>query len=181
MADEDRDEAAEAADDEAGSESDDATADEQNTSAADEHEGATSDEPDEPTSDEQDDGTANEPNEMSADEQDDASAGKQDDSSEERDKSVDAMGQDKYRTVIGGQYGASIRKRLLIYGSVLAVIVVIVVVSLTVVRNYDGREMPLKDTGPWTEAGAKQATPRDDDFPRNGPTNTIKRSKIRNP
>lgn len=104
--------------------------------------------------------------------------GRSDAEEEGKDNRIDAMGKDKYRDVIGGQYGATLRKRVLVYGSVLAIIIVIVVVSLTVVRNYDGRDIALKDTAPWTEAGATQAKPRDTDFPPNGPTKTIKRGKI---
>ena len=92
--------------------------------------------------------------------------------------SIDAMGKDKYRTVIGGQYGASVRKRLLIYGAAVGVIVVVVIVSLTFVKNYDNRKIALKDTAPWTLPGATQSKPRDDDFPPNGPTNTIKAGRI---
>lgn len=97
---------------------------------------------------------------------------------EKRDSSVDAMGRDKHREVIGGQYGATLRKRLLVYGAAVGFIALIVIVSLTFVRGYDGRDMPLKDTAPWTRAGATQTAPRDADFPNNGPTNTIRADKI---
>ena len=45
---------------------------------------------------------------------------------------LDAMGNDKRRSVIGQQYGASARKRLLVYGIAVAVIVLVVVAFLTV-------------------------------------------------
>jgi len=40
---------------------------------------------------------------------------------------LDAMGNDKRRSVIGRQYGASARKRLLVYGIAVTVIVLVVV------------------------------------------------------
>ncbi len=39
---------------------------------------------------------------------------------------LDAMGNDKRRPVIGQQYGATARKRLLVYGIAIAVIVLVV-------------------------------------------------------
>lgn len=82
---------------------------------------------------------------------------------------VDAMGNDKRREVIGKQYGASVRKRLLVYGAFVGIVVVLAIVFLTVVTNYDNREMPLKDTAPWTTASGAQEAPRDVDFKANGP------------
>jgi hypothetical protein len=93
---------------------------------------------------------------------------------------VDAMGNDKRREVVGQQYGATVRKRLLVYGGVVGVIVVVVIAFLTVVKGYDNRDVPLKDTAPWTEAGASQAPPRDVDFKANGPTDTIPAKDIVN-
>lgn len=91
---------------------------------------------------------------------------------------VDAMGRDKRRQVVGGQYGATVRKQLTVYGVFVAVTVVLVIVFLTVVSNIDNRERPLEDTAPWTEATATQEPPRDVDFPRNGPEDTIPREQI---
>ena len=93
---------------------------------------------------------------------------------------VDAMGNDKRRDVIGQQYGATRGKKLLIYGGVLGFIAVVVIAFLTVVRGYDNRDVPLTDTAPWTQAGASQEAPRDVDFKRNGPTDTIPAEKIVN-
>lgn len=86
---------------------------------------------------------------------------------------VDAMGNDKRRQVVGKQYGASRKKKLAIYGGVLAFVAVVVIAFLTVVKGYDNRDVPLEDTAPWTQAGASQGPPRDVDFKRNGPTDTI--------
>jgi len=82
---------------------------------------------------------------------------------------VDAMGNDKRREVVGQQYGATVRKRLFIYGAAVGVIVAIVIVFLTVVTNYDNRERPLENTAPWSAANASQVAPRDVDFKANGP------------
>lgn len=81
---------------------------------------------------------------------------------------VDAMGNDKRRPVIGQQYGATVRKRLLVYGAVVAVVVIAVVVFLTVVTGYDNRDQPVEDTAPWAQADNTEP-PRDVDFKANGP------------
>ena len=93
---------------------------------------------------------------------------------------TDAMGNDKRRQVIGGQYGASVRKRLVVYGVAIAVIFGLVVLSLTVVSNIDNKEIPLEDTAPWTAADATPEPPRDVDFGRNGPLDTIPNDDIVN-
>lgn len=88
------------------------------------------------------------------------------------------MGQDKRRPVVGKQYGASAKKQITVYAVFIAVAVVLAIVLLTVVSNIDNREIPLKDTAPWTEASATQTAPRDIDFPRNGPQDTIPQDQI---
>jgi hypothetical protein len=91
---------------------------------------------------------------------------------------TDAMGNDKRRQVVGQQYGATVRKQLTVYGIFLAVVAGIVIAFLTVVSGVDNREMPLEDTAPWTAAGAELEPPRDIDFPRNGPQDTIPEDEI---
>ena len=91
---------------------------------------------------------------------------------------MDAMGNDKRREVVGQQYGATLRKRLLVYGGVVGVGILVVIAFLTVVKGYDQRDLPLKNTAPWTEAGAPQVPPRDVDFKANGPTDTIPANQI---
>ena len=81
---------------------------------------------------------------------------------------VDAMGNDKRRAVIGGQYGASVRKRLIVYGVAVAVVIGLVIVSLTVVTNVDQKDIALKETAPWTNADGPLEEPRDLDFIRGG-------------
>lgn len=84
---------------------------------------------------------------------------------------VDAMGNDKRRVVVGQQYGATTQKKLLVYGAVVGFFVVLAIVFLTVVTNYDSRDVPLEDTAPWAAANASQEAPRDVDFKANGPRN----------
>lgn len=91
---------------------------------------------------------------------------------------LDAMGQDKRRQVVGRQYGATVRKQLTVYGIFLAVVAVVVIAFLTVVSSIDNRDMPLEDTAPWTAAEASQEPPRDVDFQRNGPQDTIPEDEI---
>jgi hypothetical protein len=91
---------------------------------------------------------------------------------------TDAMGQDKRRQVVGQQYGATVRKQLTVYGIFLAVVAGIVIAFLTVVSGVDNRDIPLEDTAPWTAADAQLEAPRDIDFPRNGPQDTIPEDEI---
>ena len=43
----------------------------------------------------------------------------------------------------------------------------------TVVSSVDNREIPVENTAPWARADAQQDPPRDVDFGRNGPDDTI--------
>ena len=52
-------------------------------------------------------------------------------------------------------------------------IALVVIGSLTLVGGYDNRDIPLEPTAPWSEAEADLDSPRDLDFIRNGPENTI--------
>lgn len=90
----------------------------------------------------------------------------------------DAMGNDKRRTVVGGQYGATVRKRLVVYGAVLAVIIGAVIGFLTIVTGIDNKEVALEDTAPWTKPSGSQDAPRDVDFKANGPIDTIPAEEI---
>ena len=69
---------------------------------------------------------------------------------------LDLMGNDKRRTVVGEQYGATVRKQLTVYGIFLAVSVGLVIAFLTVVSSIDNAEIALEDTAPWTQASAEQ-------------------------
>jgi hypothetical protein len=70
---------------------------------------------------------------------------------------LDAMGNDKRRQVIGGQYGATVRKRLLVYGVAVAVIVGAVILSLTVVSSVDNKDIrPQRPQGHHPERRHRQ-------------------------
>lgn len=97
--------------------------------------------------------------------------------SEGKDRNIDAMGRDKRRGVIGGQYGATIRKQFTVYGVFIAVVLVLGVVALTVISNYDNRDIPLEDSAPWAKVGTERE-PRQLYFPENGPENTIPAEEI---
>jgi hypothetical protein len=90
----------------------------------------------------------------------------------------DALGLDKRRHVVGGQYGASKQKQLAIYGGFLVFSVIVVIGFLTVVSSIDNKEMPLENTAPWAQSAAPQEAPRDIDFPANGPVDTIPEDEI---
>lgn len=93
---------------------------------------------------------------------------------------IDAMGKDKRRQVIGKTYGPTVRKQLTLYGIAVALIVLAVVGSLTIVRTIDNEEKPLEDTAPWSQAEVEQIPPRPIDFKANGPTDTVDADKIVN-
>lgn len=93
---------------------------------------------------------------------------------------LDAMGNDKRRPVVGQRYGASARKRLIVYGVVVGVVVLAAIAFLTVVDGVDNRRIPLEETAPWSAADAPGERPRDVDFMRNGPTDTIPANEIVN-
>ena len=89
------------------------------------------------------------------------------------------MGNDKRREVVGQQYGATVRKRLLVYGVAVGVIVL----HRHRLPDRSSRastrsEIALKDTAPWTAGRATQEPPRDVDFKANGPTDTIPEDEI---
>ena len=91
---------------------------------------------------------------------------------------LDAMGNDKRRAVIGEQYGASARKRLIVYGIAVAVLILVVVAFTTVVRGVDERDIALEQSAPWAQPGSEQSEPRDVDFGGNGPTDTIPPNEV---
>jgi hypothetical protein len=91
---------------------------------------------------------------------------------------TDALGLEKRRQVVGGQYGATKKKQLVVYGVFLLVSVIVVIGFLTIVSSIDNREMPLENTAPWAQSSAQQEQPRDLDFPANGPVDTIPADEI---
>ena len=93
---------------------------------------------------------------------------------EERDADLDSMGKDKRRSVVGKQYGATLKKKLLVYGIAVGIILVAIIGFFTIVKSLDEKEIPLEKTAPWAKADSdpgepEELVPRDVDFMRNGP------------
>lgn len=82
----------------------------------------------------------------------------------------DAMGHDKRREVIGGQYGASKRRQLTLYGAALGVLALLVVGAIFAVNEFDKpRDSRNADAAPWSQIKRSEQVPvRPVTFPRNG-------------
>jgi hypothetical protein len=63
---------------------------------------------------------------------------------------VDAMGQDKRREVVGHSYGPSKRSQIMFFVAVGAVVVVIVGGWLALVSAFDNPPTEFKDSAPWS-------------------------------
>ena len=69
---------------------------------------------------------------------------------------IDAMGLDKRREVVGGQYGASFAKQATLYGGALAIIVALVVGFIILAGELDKAPKTTADEAPWSKADAPQ-------------------------
>lgn len=69
---------------------------------------------------------------------------------------VDAMGQDKHRTVIGQRYGASRSRQLAYYGVFLAIVVVAYIGLKAGANQLDKAPAQDRDQAPWSKPGAPQ-------------------------
>ena len=67
---------------------------------------------------------------------------------------VDAMGQDKHRTVIGQRYGASRAKQFIYYGAFVAFVVAAYLGLQIAVDHFDKAPAHDKDQAPWSKPGA---------------------------
>lgn len=67
---------------------------------------------------------------------------------------VDAMGQDKRREVVGHSYGPSARRQIMFFVAVGAVAVVVVGGWLTLVALFDKPPTHFKDSAPWSATPA---------------------------
>jgi hypothetical protein len=67
---------------------------------------------------------------------------------------VDAIGQDKRRQVVGHSYGPSRRSQIMFFVAVAAVVVVIVGGWLTLVGLFDKPPIHFNDTAPWSTTPA---------------------------
>jgi hypothetical protein len=70
---------------------------------------------------------------------------------------VDAMGQDKRREVVGHSYGPSKRSQIMFFVAVGAVIVVIVGGWLALVAAFDNPPTEFEDSAPWSKTAATPA------------------------
>jgi hypothetical protein len=67
---------------------------------------------------------------------------------------VDAMGQDKRREVVGHSYGPSKRSQIMFFVAVGAVLVVIVGGWLALVAAFDKPPTDFEDSAPWSKTAA---------------------------
>jgi hypothetical protein len=70
---------------------------------------------------------------------------------------VDAMGQDKRREVVGHSYGPSKRSQIMFFVAVGAVLVVIVGGWLALVAAFDNPPTEFEDSAPWSKTAATPA------------------------
>lgn len=70
---------------------------------------------------------------------------------------VDAMGQDKRREVVGHSYGPSARRQIMFFVAVAAVLVVVVGGWLTLVAVFDKPPTHVKDSAPWSTSASTPA------------------------
>jgi hypothetical protein len=70
---------------------------------------------------------------------------------------VDAMGRDKRREVVGHSYGPSARSQIMFFVAVGAVVVVIVGGWLALVSVFDKPPTHFKDSAPWSTKPASAA------------------------
>ena len=85
--------------------------------------------------------------------------------------SVDAMGQDKRRVVVGHSYGPSRKSQVLFFAAVGAVALVLVGGSLLAVAAFDQPPDEDPDEAPWSQADAEQIPTRDPSGPCGEPGN----------
>jgi hypothetical protein len=67
---------------------------------------------------------------------------------------VDAMGQDKHRTVIGQRYGASRTKQLAYYGAFVAFVIAAYLGLQLAVDHFDKAPAHDRDQAPWSQKNA---------------------------
>ncbi len=72
---------------------------------------------------------------------------------------TDAMGQDKRREVVGGQYGASAAKQATMYGAALGIIALVVIGFILLVGQLDQAPSNAEDQAPWSDPAASQTDP----------------------
>ncbi|MGH2955129.1 MAG: hypothetical protein ACRDK9_14160, partial [Solirubrobacterales bacterium] len=79
---------------------------------------------------------------------------------------VDAMGRDKRRPVVGGRYSPSIARQATIYGIFLAVVAALAIGFIVLANELDQPPETNEDVAPWSSEDAAQVPPAPLDFPR---------------
>ena len=72
---------------------------------------------------------------------------------------VDAMGLDKRRQVIGQGYGPSVARQVTVYGVFLAVVAALTIGFLLLAKELDKAPANNPDEAPWSQQGAEQNPP----------------------
>jgi hypothetical protein len=72
---------------------------------------------------------------------------------------VDAMGLDKHRQVVGGQYGASFARQATLYGGVVAIVAALIIGFVLLAGKLDQPPETNADEAPWSSATAEQTPP----------------------
>jgi hypothetical protein len=72
---------------------------------------------------------------------------------------VDAMGKDKRREVIGKSYGPSKRSQFLVLGSVLATFAILAIGFTLLANHADKTPKSNPDEAPWAQPGVQQHPP----------------------
>jgi hypothetical protein len=73
--------------------------------------------------------------------------------------SVDAMGQDKRRGVVGHSYGPSVGKQASLYGMFIAVTAAVVIGFVLLANQLDQPRETGEPTAAWADKDARQHTP----------------------
>lgn len=79
---------------------------------------------------------------------------------------VDAMGQDKRRSVMGHSYGPSLGRQAMAYGTFFAVVIALVIGASIAIKELDKPDPSRINTAPWAAADAPNQPPTPIDFPR---------------
>src|SRR5436190_1253773 len=78
----------------------------------------------------------------------------------DHDVSLDAMGNDKRRQVVGNSYGPSFARQATLYGIFVAVIVALFIGGKIVVDKLDKPPATNPDKAPWSAPNAPQHPPK---------------------
>jgi hypothetical protein len=81
---------------------------------------------------------------------------------------VDAMGLDKRRAVVGGQYSPPLARQATVYGIVIAVLAALVIGFVVLANKLDQPPDEYADEAPWSQQEAAQRPPAPIDFPNYG-------------